>query len=131
MDNSSAKTLPREILPSTFGPRASLSSAIPNRAIAALECPKCGKHTIVKRSGDRFDCLNCNFQKSLPPIAHFPNESAHLARASRTASRLHWLQQKAARAATEQQYAPYQEDSIKISPLLFVAIAVIFGLILL
>lgn len=35
----------------------------------AVECPKCGKHSIVERSPNRFDCLNCNFHKALPPVS--------------------------------------------------------------
>ncbi len=26
-----------------------------------LECPKCGKHTIIQRNNDLFQCLNCDF----------------------------------------------------------------------
>ncbi|MDY7021597.1 MAG: hypothetical protein SWJ54_09575 [Cyanobacteriota bacterium] len=30
-----------------------------------VECPKCGKHTIVQRNPDVFQCLNCDFQRDL------------------------------------------------------------------
>ena len=35
----------------------------------AAECPRCGKHSIVKRSANTFDCLNCSFHKELPPVS--------------------------------------------------------------
>ncbi len=28
-----------------------------------VECPKCGKHTVVRRNGDMFQCLNCDFRR--------------------------------------------------------------------
>ena len=31
-------------------------------------CPKCNKRTLIQRSHNRFDCLNCNFHKQLPPV---------------------------------------------------------------
>lgn len=31
----------------------------------ALECPNCGKHTVVNHHGDIYHCLNCNFKKDL------------------------------------------------------------------
>lgn len=36
----------------------------------AVECPKCGKRSIVERSSNIFDCLNCSFHRELPPVAH-------------------------------------------------------------
>jgi hypothetical protein len=52
-----------------------------------LECPKCGKHTIIQRSNDLFQCLNCDFvrdlsytytstseQINIPPPKVFENE---------------------------------------------------------
>jgi len=35
----------------------------------AIECPKCGKHSVVRRSPNVFDCINCSFHKELPPVA--------------------------------------------------------------
>lgn len=36
-----------------------------NAAIDAVECPECGKHSILKADGlDRF-CLNCDFHRDL------------------------------------------------------------------
>jgi hypothetical protein len=34
-----------------------------------LECPQCGKHSLVQRTNDVYLCLNCNFKKDLaaPP----------------------------------------------------------------
>jgi len=34
-----------------------------------IECPKCGKHSVVRRSPNVFDCINCSFHKELPPVA--------------------------------------------------------------
>lgn len=28
-----------------------------------VECPRCGKQTIVQRNPDTFQCLNCDFQR--------------------------------------------------------------------
>lgn len=30
-----------------------------------LECPRCGKHTIVSYRDGVYTCLNCNFEKDL------------------------------------------------------------------
>jgi hypothetical protein len=34
-----------------------------------LECPQCGKHSLVQRTSDVYVCLNCNFKKDFaaPP----------------------------------------------------------------
>lgn len=34
-----------------------------------LECPQCGKHSLVQRTNDVYLCLSCNFKKDLaaPP----------------------------------------------------------------
>lgn len=32
-------------------------------------CPKCSKRSIVQRSPNTFDCLNCNFHKRLPALS--------------------------------------------------------------
>jgi hypothetical protein len=34
-----------------------------------LECPKCGKHTIIQRNNDLFQCLNCDFVRDFSYIA--------------------------------------------------------------
>ena len=31
----------------------------------ALECPKCGKHSIVQHKSDVYCCLNCGFRRDL------------------------------------------------------------------
>lgn len=31
---------------------------------STVECPKCGKHSIVATSAGVYDCLNCSFHKS-------------------------------------------------------------------
>lgn len=35
----------------------------------SLECPKCGKHTIIQRNHDLFQCLNCDFMRD---FSHIP-----------------------------------------------------------
>jgi ribosomal protein S27AE len=42
----------------------------------AVECPKCGKRSIVERSPNRFDCLNCNFHRALPPVLSASKQAA-------------------------------------------------------
>jgi len=32
---------------------------------AYLECPKCGRHTIVKNGEARWSCINCDFSRDL------------------------------------------------------------------
>jgi len=51
--------------------QTSLSAALPSSRLRSetVECPKCSKRSIVKRSPTTFDCLNCNFHKELPPVA--------------------------------------------------------------
>lgn len=40
-----------------------------------LECPKCGKHSIVEASPNRYHCLNCDFQRHILDDADLPNSS--------------------------------------------------------
>jgi hypothetical protein len=40
-----------------------------------LECPKCGKHTIIQRNHDLFQCLNCDFVRDFSYVSepiHIP-----------------------------------------------------------
>jgi transcription elongation factor Elf1 len=45
------------------------ASPSPTRASSALppnlECPKCGKHTIVQRKENLYCCINCDFKRDL------------------------------------------------------------------
>ncbi|MEB3356401.1 MAG: hypothetical protein VKK04_06720 [Synechococcales bacterium] len=34
-------------------------------APTAIECPKCGKHTVVLHAPDLYQCLNCDFRRDL------------------------------------------------------------------
>lgn len=36
-----------------------------------VECPKCGRHTIVQRHQDVFLCLNCDFQRDFSRSTQF------------------------------------------------------------
>ncbi|MEC5030349.1 MAG: hypothetical protein SAL07_10580 [Oscillatoria sp. PMC 1051.18] len=32
---------------------------------SVVECPRCGRHTIVQESATQWTCLNCSFSKDL------------------------------------------------------------------
>lgn len=32
----------------------------------SLECPKCGKHTVVEMSRHLYQCISCDFYRELP-----------------------------------------------------------------
>ncbi|MEL7352214.1 MAG: hypothetical protein AAF171_09900 [Cyanobacteria bacterium P01_A01_bin.116] len=110
-----------------------------------VECPKCGKRSIVKRSQNLFDCLNCNFHKELPPIAGAYSRRQQSGGVSPALDRL---------AQSRLNQTPYgggasnlivsndprrfqvsqleeMPPSDKFQPLVFAAIAVIFGILLL
>ncbi len=42
----------------------------------SLECPKCGKHSIVEASANQYHCLNCDFQRQITDPADTPSASA-------------------------------------------------------
>ncbi|MGD1898192.1 MAG: hypothetical protein ACFB16_14705 [Phormidesmis sp.] len=42
------------------------------RTLNAVECPKCGKRSIVARAHNVYDCLNCSFHRELPPVIKQP-----------------------------------------------------------
>ncbi|MEL6137633.1 MAG: hypothetical protein AAFQ61_04890 [Cyanobacteria bacterium J06626_23] len=44
-----------------------------NRLVESVECPKCGKHTIVKSDDHLYRCLNCSFKKDLSPATLSPS----------------------------------------------------------
>jgi len=110
----------------------------------AVECPKCKKHSIVKRSPNVFHCLNCNFQKELPPVsisnsarkAMYPggaprrrhsdfilsNDPNHMSRRHSVGSSLH----NGFGHGLDNASGPD-----KFQPVVFAAIAVIFGILLL
>ena len=33
--------------------------------IEMVECPNCGKHSLVAQTRDKYSCLNCNFRRDL------------------------------------------------------------------
>ena len=33
--------------------------------LGQIECPRCGKHTVVQRTENAYCCLNCNFHRDL------------------------------------------------------------------
>lgn len=43
--------------------------ASPSVTLAATECPKCGRHSIVSLSSGVYHCLHCDFHKELQPEA--------------------------------------------------------------
>jgi hypothetical protein len=40
----------------------------------SVECPKCGRHTIVELSPNIFHCINCNFERDLAHDSHEKEE---------------------------------------------------------
>ncbi|MEL7037342.1 MAG: hypothetical protein AAFO04_17235 [Cyanobacteria bacterium J06592_8] len=50
-----------------------------------VECPKCGKHTIVQRNPDVFQCLNCDFQRDLSR-GQYKDKSKSLSSSSKKSS---------------------------------------------
>lgn len=108
------------------------------RSTDLVECPKCGKRSIVARSQNTFDCLNCNFHRELPPVARqFAGQAKHQARhqANHQAGHLNSLMSSgpypsgAYRSPLE--LTDVEPESETSQPLLFAAIAVIFGILLL
>lgn len=75
-DHPSGSPLPVSSM--SFGHRASTE---------AVECPKCGKRSIVERSSNIFDCLNCSFHRELPPVSS-RGRSRHTDRSHRGLSSL-------------------------------------------
>ncbi|MGF1495731.1 MAG: hypothetical protein ACFB8W_02740 [Elainellaceae cyanobacterium] len=47
-----------------------------NQAFApgAIECPKCGKRTVVLHSADVYQCLNCDFRRDLSEHGEEPDD---------------------------------------------------------
>jgi hypothetical protein len=87
-----------QVLASGFGP-------------LAVECPKCGKHSIVERSPNRFDCLNCNFYKALPPV------SSPAARSQRTFQEITQVCDHSSELQSElQPPSPYRNIALSSDP---------------
>jgi predicted RNA-binding Zn-ribbon protein involved in translation (DUF1610 family) len=84
-----------------------------------LECPKCSKHSIVRRSPNTFDCLNCNFHKELPPVTI----------SAATPKKLTYSQPPTVRPSLSDLDDFSGADQAQ--PLLFAVIAVIIGIIVL
>ncbi|NEQ45189.1 MAG: hypothetical protein F6K00_17155 [Leptolyngbya sp. SIOISBB] len=45
-------------------PLSAMSSPVLNLS-SSLECPKCGKNTIVSHQNGVYQCLSCNFERDL------------------------------------------------------------------
>ncbi|MEO1621634.1 MAG: hypothetical protein AAFU53_11465 [Cyanobacteria bacterium J06632_3] len=135
---------------------SSFSSSFSRRVTSEpIECPECRKHTIVKRAPNVYDCINCGFHKELPPVA--PRSLARYASRQYDPTRLdspatdllpdlnlitldypsHQLRSPIASIPTLDPNHPHLEleegvpEADKIQPLVFAAIAVIFGIIFL
>jgi predicted RNA-binding Zn-ribbon protein involved in translation (DUF1610 family) len=89
-----------------------------------VECPKCGKHSIIRRSPNAFNCLNCNFHKELPPLA-----MSKPYRMTENPRQLIYTQLPTARPSLDELGEISKTD--KIQPFVFAAIAVILGVIIL
>ena len=153
-DRSTETSIPRRRLfdrfpdsSSTSNSSSTLTGSMPTqlpfgrRSTDFVECPKCGKRSIVARTQNTFDCLNCNFHRELPPVVS-PNRSAanrlvtrqfpHRANSpNSTLSRpLNPLMSSGSyRSPLELDDIDHESDSNQ--PLLFAALAVIFGILLL
>jgi ribosomal protein L37AE/L43A len=42
----------------------------PTSAQSTIECPKCGKHTVVELNQNIYHCINCNFERDLSESAN-------------------------------------------------------------
>ncbi|MEM6868575.1 MAG: hypothetical protein AAF528_09370 [Cyanobacteria bacterium P01_C01_bin.121] len=134
-----------------FGARASVD---------AVECPKCGKRSIVERSSNVFDCLNCGFHRELPPVSRrvtptlstsaravsslsVPNQilpspllnaQGHIQQRGLTHSNLNALLSSDATSSLDSFSLDMDEEQIapdSSQPWIFAVIAVIFGILLL
>lgn len=112
----------------------------PRASTEAVECPKCKKRSIVRRSPNLFSCLNCNFQKELPPVAPgsiATNLSSSLGshtRAQRMMQNNLLLSSDPNRMSDSRLHTITGEDigeSDRLQPLVFAACAVIFGILFL
>jgi len=45
---------------------------------ATLECPECGKHTVVSYQAGVYKCLNCNFERDLNGASEHPADEGGL-----------------------------------------------------
>jgi Zn ribbon nucleic-acid-binding protein len=79
-----------------------------SRLIESVECPKCGKHSIVNH-GDKYHCLNCSFQRDLSDTNAF-------------------TQVLMSHEGALVQIADDPEQ-IDLHPIFFIAVAVLFGLL--
>ncbi|HEY9738826.1 MAG TPA: hypothetical protein V6D06_21175 [Trichocoleus sp.] len=41
------------------------TTSVPSYLSSAVECPKCGKHSIVSHQTGAYHCLNCGFERIL------------------------------------------------------------------
>lgn len=111
------------------------SSSLANlgrRSTDRVECPKCGKRSIVTRDQNTFDCLNCNFHRELPPVAKqlASRRSYHqLGRTGNLISSRGLLSSDEHLSSLD--LADVEPKAESGQPLLFAAIAVIFGILLL
>ena len=44
-------------------------------SLTSVECPKCSKHSIVSTADGTYECLNCDFRKSLKSQSDQPKSS--------------------------------------------------------
>ncbi|MGJ3246006.1 MAG: hypothetical protein ACFE0I_08035 [Elainellaceae cyanobacterium] len=43
---------------------------------SSLECPKCGKHTIIRSTDMVFQCINCDFRRDMSNQGSPPHDSS-------------------------------------------------------
>lgn len=84
-----------------------------NRLVESVECPKCGKHTIVKH-GDAYHCLNCSFTRDLSE--DLSTSLTQFLSVSQDGQLIQALE------------VPSEATQGDLHPILFIAIAILFGL---
>lgn len=118
----------------------------------AAECPRCSKRSIVKRSANTFACLNCGFHKELPPVSPLASVGNRRTKGRSESSSVvgeptlhpptghallphrHPLNRRISIDPNLSYLEPLETEvgeGDKIQPLVFAAIAVIFGILFL
>jgi hypothetical protein len=93
-----------------------------------VECPRCRKRAIVRRSPNVFNCLNCNFQKEFPPLSPTDKQLAALKGLNYYGLKHPYSGLSAYSSPDE---SPESEENSALHPLVFAVVAVIVGILLL
>lgn len=52
-------------MPKVLSSKVSSSESSSAREMGQIECPRCGKHSVVQQTENAYRCLNCNFHRDL------------------------------------------------------------------